>query len=798
MKISVVIAAILLFCLGVNDLSAQTIKSISGKVVNTRNEPLMGNVLLLSAKDSTLVRAINFIEGTIKLTEVNRVEVLVKLTSLLFADTLIKVSYKGDVDVDLGTLIIGETSNQLREVVVKSQAPLTKLSANGNMEVNVENTVLAGSSSVNEILARSPNITISDGQISVLGKGEALIYLNGKMINIERLSAIPASQIAKIEIIANPTAKYDAEGKAVINIITKVNTTEGLMGSLIEQITVSDFSGSNTNTSVDLNYSKDKLALAGNYGLLLGQGRELLHTIRTRPKPEEYMQSDLTTDWQRRFTNYSNYGLGVQYTFSSKSNVSLAYSGNMEKLGGNVNSANDIATNSSINAYKSIIDKDEVRANTSLSLNYNLTTDTIGSAVFVGTQYANYKSDINDFISEDNMVNNASAVRYLKNYVDHDLAVFSAQADYVKKFSEDKKLEAGVKYSYVNTSSGTDFLVATKPNADFKLDEDLSSKFKYVEKLAAAYVNYSSPIWKKFSFTIGIRAENTTYELNTTAGNDRVINDNYLNLFPNLSLNMMVSDKLKLRTSYVARITRPRYQALNPFVIYQDPFTSIEGNPNLIPEKVHAFELGAIYNRFDFKIGYTYKLDPLTAAALRGNGPNNYVLKGINLEKEHYWFTSLSRSFETKWWTSTNTINISYRKSIDNTYSFAANKSSPQLYFYSSNTFNVNDLFNIQLLAWYLGDRYYGLGYERNRSLLTLGIEKTFFKKSLKISATLNDILNGFIASGNYEVGQTEIYYHRTYTSSYSRLMATYRFGKLKKSNYRNTETGRSENSRAN
>ena len=115
----------------------------------------------------------------------------------------------------------GQEHNKLNEVVIKSQPSLLKYGASGNIDVNINGTVLATSSSVSELISRVPNVVVADGEISVLGKGEAIIYLNGILINYERFSAIPVSQIQKIEVISNPSARYDAEGKAVINIITK-------------------------------------------------------------------------------------------------------------------------------------------------------------------------------------------------------------------------------------------------------------------------------------------------------------------------------------------------------------------------------------------------------------------------------------------------------------------------------------------------------------------------------------------------------------------------------------------------
>ena len=155
-------------------------------------------------------------------------------------------------------IVKDQDQNQLNEVVVKSQSSLLKYGANGTIDVNVTGTVLAASSSVNELLSRVPNVVVAEGQISVLGKGEAIIYLNGILINYERFAAIPVSQIAKIEVISNPSSKYDAEGKAVVNIITRQNIESGIMGTANQHVSVSKFGGASYNTLLDFSYSKGK------------------------------------------------------------------------------------------------------------------------------------------------------------------------------------------------------------------------------------------------------------------------------------------------------------------------------------------------------------------------------------------------------------------------------------------------------------------------------------------------------------------------------------------------------------
>lgn len=688
-------------------------------------------------------------------------------------------------------------NNELNEVVIKRDASLVKYSANGTIDVNVANTLLSTSSSVNELLSRVPNVIITEGQISVLGKGEAIIYLNGILINYERFAAIPVSQISKIEVISNPSSKYDAEGKAVINIITKKNIESGIMGTASQQVTVSEFAGTSTNTLLDFNYAKGKFSFITNYGLQLGKGRELLYTTRTRPNPEDYMRSQLTTDWKRQFNNYSNFGFGLQYTFSEKNYISLAYSGNIQDLGGVVLSRNSIANNAGNSFYTTDIAKNDVLLNQFVNLNYNAITDRKGSSLFIGTQYSNYNGTVRDFIDENSLIDELNKEKYLKNNVDNRINIISIQADYLKKINENTKLETGVKFSNATILSGSDFLISDSKNEGFELDDQLSSNFKYVEKINAAYFNFGRSVGEKFNFSLGARAEWTNYDLYTTANGIQQFKKKYGNIFPNVLLNMDISDDWKIHASYVSRITRPRYQALNPFVIYQDPFTTIEGNPNLLPEKVHAFEIGTLYKKFDFKIGYTYKIDPISGAALRGDKPNSYILRSLNLDREHSFFTSISKTFTKNWWNSTNTVSMNLTKSIDDFYGYALGPVKPQIYLYSNNTFTIPHLFKIQLLAWYLGNKSYGLGSDNSRSTVTLGIERNFFKDALKLNFTANDIFHDFMVSGDYNVGQTEIYYHRTYTTNYFRLIATYSFGNSKKATYKKTEIEQTENNRA-
>lgn len=787
--------ALLFFCgMMTHTAWGQQLFSLRVRVTDERQQPIPVDARLFSLPDSTMFRGMSFPDGTVILPDIPALPVVLRLSGIGHEDTLVAVRLSRNLD--LGTIRLRPRAVSLGEVQVRARLPLVRQGANGTTEVQIAGTILAGSASTTQILERSPGITFIDGRINVIGKGEALLFLNGQAITYEQLLAIPVAQILRVEIIPNPGSRYDAEGKAIVRIVTRPVAERGVSGTITQQYTNTRFAGGESNTLGDLTFRAGKLTLAANATVRAGNDREILHTTRTRPDPAIFLHSDLTTDWQRKLRPYASYGLGVQYAPTEKTYLSLGYKGNLDQLGGNQFSRNQLTDAISEGLYRSRLEKDERRLNHSLTFNYQRQLDSLGSSFFLGSQLARFGTDIHDRISENNQLADSLFTRKLLNDQQYRITISSTQADYTRIFRNGWKVETGAKISYARTISATEFQIASGESG-YEPDPKLSSRFAYTEWIPAGYGSVSGPLGNGFQAGAGLRGEWTNYTLNTTAGNGQELKKSYFQVFPSLFLSRKYSEQVSVRFSYTAKISRPRYQALNPFVIYQDPFTTIQGNPALRPEKVHALEAGIAVGKVDIRAGYNFTRDPLSGAALRGDSPNSYVLKGINLEKDHTFFVSGTATLSLGGWNSTNTLTLTQSRHIDHQYGFTFVRPRPQVYAYSSNSYRFGTILTVQLLAWYLGDRYYGLYHNHSRATVTIGVEKDILGSLGKVRFTAHDIFHQTNNSGRYSVGATDIYYDRTYATSGFTAAFSYRFGKTLKTSYKNRQTAEIEQNRA-
>ena len=185
-----------------NQLKAQERYELIARVVDAKEEVLFGNLLVLSPADSSLIKGTYFMDGKAHISDIKEAAVLVRVTSMGFRDTLLEVNNLSSKRVfDLGIIQLQQSSLKLKEVAVVGNVPLFESGPDGAVKVNVQKTMLAASTSVKEVLSKSPNVLVGENSLAVVGKGEALLYLDGKQISFERLGSIAVNSIAQVEVI---------------------------------------------------------------------------------------------------------------------------------------------------------------------------------------------------------------------------------------------------------------------------------------------------------------------------------------------------------------------------------------------------------------------------------------------------------------------------------------------------------------------------------------------------------------------------------------------------------------------
>ncbi|MEJ7646125.1 MAG: outer membrane beta-barrel family protein [Chryseolinea sp.] len=774
----------------------QTIESVKGRVINAEGRPQFGNAIIMSSPDSTVLKGTSFIEGAFEVSGLDAQHLLLKLTSLEFKDTLFTVRFEGASQIDLGDIVVREAYSQLDEVTVTGTTPLVTEMADGSIKVRVANTTLATSTSLNEILSKAPGLILNeDNEVSVFGKGVGILFINGIRVTNDRLSTLSPSDIESIEIITNPGSRYDAEGNAVINVITKQDAVQASNGLVKNYFSYAPFGGPEDRTDVNYHYAKGKWVFNSNYAFLTGKSRHLLETIRTRENENDYFLSHLITDFRHEFDNYSNYGIGGQYNLNKDQYLSLQYSGGYEALGGKQVSQNHITFDEE-GIYESNVQYDEKTLQDNISANYYAKLDSAGSNLFIGMQYASYLNEFDNDIIQVSTTNNGQTVELIQNEGANDIQIASLQGDYANVFGKNGILELGIKFSQANIKSNTVFFDVVDEGQK-TIDDALSNNFDYEERIPAAYVNLKGKINGAVDYSVGVRSEFTHYMLVTSVGTGRTIGDQYLNVFPNASLSAKLSDETQLYFTMSSRINRAPYARLNPFVLYQDPFTSLQGNPDLQPSVVTSIELGGTHKGWSLKNSYSHAKDPIDGGAFQSEAdPRVYILQRTNLSKGHLFATTLSKSINLSWWRSINNASISYDKLIDEAQRFKVGKIRPYFYLYSQNIIDVKDWFTIFATGWYLSNKQDGINNEEDLYSVNLGIEKKLFNKRLVANLDFNDIFHEVRYDGEYTLGFTDIVYANTVNTNYIRFTLAFTFGTQTQRSIKNKNVGEPEGER--
>jgi outer membrane receptor protein involved in Fe transport len=786
-------------------LNAQGI-SLQAKIVDKNQAPLSGEILLLNPTDSSLIKAAPFTNGMAQIDEVPAAaSYLAKISVDGYRDNYVPFTPK-DGSFNMGTITM-EKIVVGAEARVIAKAKIFRRTAEGSTKMSVENTMLGNSISAKEIFAKSPGLSVAGNRVFLFGKGEALVFLNGKQTTFERLLSIPVSSIKEIEIISNPSAKYDARGRAVVNIITKKSDMEGWQVTSTHHSTFA-YNYLHTYQS-DLYYRKRK------FNAFLS-----------------YQNADLGNDWTQTLAKYTftnnvgikstsetkyqqtgivpganTYRTGIGYDLNDKTDISIQFDGlyilNLLDVGIYNQYYPPTGNPFFIHVHN---DGSSRQKNSSLNVNLNRRLDSLGSTFFFGIQKNWFSNNLDDNLRQE--IKPSMRNSYLHNENKNRIKLFITQADWTKVRNANSTFDAGLKYSHVFSNSRAAVTARQETDPVWYDVPGLKNDFKYDETVSAGYLQMKGRINSHFTYVAGVRGEHSLITgksaIDTVHKDGLVINSNYFNLFPKFKIDQKINENWTVSYNYSRSIARPIYQDLDPFLWYQDSLTTVVGNPFLTPEISNNFEIITGYKNLLWTIGYSHRVNTSRVYPAKGiNGDNSVQFIRENMKLLNFYYTAVDFSIDKKNFSSTNRLQLNYGKFNDNRPRFINSVTPiPQLQFTSYSQYIIPKLFTIDLQLEHTTKGSSGITVILPRGFATVGLSRDFFKGKLSTSLMFNDIFNSYnarserlIANG---VDKGNIYntLNAFINTHFVRATLVYKFGRLKSANYNNRAVNEKEYNR--
>ncbi len=654
--------------------------------------------------------------------------------------------------------------------------------------MNIENSILSEGNTALELLERAPGVTVDqDGAISLKGRSGVLVMINGKQTYLSPkelatlLKATNSSSISKIELMTNPSAKYDAAGTAgIINIQMKKNSVTGFNGS----VTLNGGAGRNARygSGISLNYRSNKLNTYGSYNYGYRGETEYLDFIRRFYDGGVVQgQSDRTSKQDTRTNeplHTNNFRFGLDYQLTEKSSIGFLMNGNVGKYTHDSKTGNILSSKSGellTDLHTSNYDKQNWE-NLTYNLNYVYKFDKEGRTLSADADFASNSFTSNLNLTTVTLGGSEPGINITRRgYVPAVTNVYVAKVDYTDPLTKSLKFESGLKSS--STSSDNNLRYDLLNNGNWEYDTNGSNHFRYREQIHAGYVNFNQE-WKGFSMQVGLRGEYTRTEGHQITL-DSLIDRNYFQLFPSIFLNKPMGEHHQLQLSYSRRIERPDYGDLNPFRVFRDPLLFYQGNPFLKPELVHAFQLSHSFKgKYTTAINYNRTNDVMTWVSGQIDELNTTFEMPQNLNRLLNYGISFTVSTNfSSWWSGTHFANV-----FRNEYSGEGDKgpvktTATSFNLNSQHSFKAGKGYGIELTGIYNGPSVYGISRYKGNYIISTGIQKQVWNEKATIKLMVNDIFQSRQLRENTLYGNIDMDTHIRLDSRRAILSFSYRFG---------------------
>jgi outer membrane receptor protein involved in Fe transport len=781
---------------------------ITGLVLDESGKPVeSASVSLLRARDSGLVKVfISDKAGKYEFTGMPYGRYLVSASEVSHSklDSRIYEITSAHPSVSVENLVLPKLNIELKEVAVTARKPFIEQKAD-RMVVNVDASPTNAGTTVMEVLEKSPGVTIDkDDNISLKGKQNVMIMIDGKPTYLnatqlaDYLKSLPSSAVDQIEIMTNPSAKYDAAGNSgIINIKTKKNKAKGFNGNVVLTQTQGVYPKPSGSLNMNLRNGKTNFFLNAGYSHWEGF-QNLDITRKYLDGSSKEITSIFTQQSHMHFINPElNLKFGMDYYLDNKTTLGFVVSGF-----GN-NETNQSTSTIYLKDPNQVVDSIVYSPsntltrwrNASFNLNFRHQYDSSGRELTADADYVKYHSTSDQYFHNITYYPDwtEKGQTILTGNLPSDINIYSFKTDYTQPLRHDLKLEAGLKASYVETDNTANYynVINNVP----EVDTTKTNRFLYRENINAAYVNMTRQL-KKWTVQAGIRLENTNYSGHqlgnayTVNNNDSLFQKSYVNLFPTVYLSYQASEKNQFSLNYGRRIDRPAYQDLNPFLFFLDEYTYQAGNPYLQPQYTNNVEFSHTYNNFlTTTLNYSYTKNYF-AETFEQQGQATIVRNGNIGQRQNAGIAVSAQVPVTKWWTAIIYVNANYNKYNGLLYGENLNVAMTTFLGNMSNQFKFNKGWGGEISGFYRTK-----GIEGQIIVMPLGqasaaVTKQLMSGKASLKLGIRDIFYTNQVSGYINFQQTEATFHNSRDSRQASLSFTYRFGKPIKGAPQHRNTG--------
>ena len=765
---------------------------ITGSIKDEQQKGIAGaSAVLKKLKDSSIVKlSVSNASGEYEFKNIPAGKYFVNASHIGSAaknSAIIEVAGSGDVPVP--EIVLSKMTSNLKAVVVESKKPMIEVKADKTI-LNVEGSINAVGQDALELLRKAPGVLLDkDDNIRLSGKNGVQIYVDGKPTPLSGadltayLKTVQSSQIESVEIITNPSAKYEAAGNAgIINIKLKKNKSFGTNGSINGGYAVGIYPKYNGGLSLNHRNKKINIFSTYNYNRNLSENKFNLYREL----------SDTIFDQRSVMTNKNEshgFKAGMDYFVDAKSTVGLMVNGNFSKgRFGNVAKTNIIyqptgALNRSLLADNN---SKTQRNNANFNLNYRY-ADKAGRELNMDADYGLFRlsSDQlqpNYYFDPFGSPLNSTIYNML---APTDIDIYSFKSDYEQNYKKGK-LGFGGKVSYVK--SGNDFERYNVFNNGKILDTARSNDFIYKENINAVYVNYNRQ-FKGFMIQAGVRVENTNSEgrsngykfiNNVYRPYDSSFTRHYTDFFPSAAITLNKNPMLQWGLSYSRRIDRPAYQDLNPFEFKLDDYTFQKGNTQLRPQYTNTFSLTNTYKyKLTTSLTYSHVNDVFAQLVDTVERSKSFINKK-NIAKQDIVSLNISYPFQYKWYSMFVNINgyYSHYKSDSLGINKRVNLDVTAVSLYMQHSAKLGKGFTAELSGFYNSPSIWA-GTFKSKELWSIdaGLQKSLWKSKANVKVSVSDVFHTLKWAGKSSFAGQYTSVNGNFESTQFKVNFTYRFG---------------------